>query len=162
MVDKTNLDPHFIGETYKTISEIGDKIGEYIEFKEKYKELIIKQEDNRDSWIDFFEKYFKRVLADQAKKLIDVVKNRKTTGETFSKIESDLEDKKKKELEVGKIPFSELYEYMNKIKKLEFQINEKITIEKSNRKLFWKGLGVGSILGIIASIIGALIVQNFF
>ena len=73
---KNELEFAFIIYTFEKISEIGDLFGDYIEYKEKYNELLSKKENDQDIWFDLFNKYSKRVLIDWISALIDAIENK--------------------------------------------------------------------------------------
>lgn len=158
LIKKNELEFAFIIYTFEKISEIGDLFGDYIEYKEKYDELLSKKENDQDIWFDLFDKYSKRVLVDWINALIDAIVNKKHISQNYSKIRSGLLDIKKK-IATLDIPHTELMtDYRSKIKKYESEIIENLVIEKTTNRRYWKGIIIGFTLGIIASIIGYFII----
>jgi hypothetical protein len=158
MVTKQKLDPFFIGEMYKSISQIGDRFGEYRSFKEKYMEFICKKDVDFEKLYDFLCKYFTRVQIDWIVYLINLTQKNNSV-ELFSKLCNDLRDYKK-ELETSNIEMPKLVNLRNEIEKIETQIIEKNRKTNVRTRLFRKELIYGFVIGIITSIIGGIILSK--
>ena len=100
---------------------------------------------------------WKKVIALAIKLLLDIIGKRKTRGSEFSDIKLQLnkikEDIQIEDFEIDK--YENIYE--NDLKGFKEQIKEKIDIEKFNNKRFWWGLTIGTILGIIGTLLMGLL-----
>ncbi len=152
MAEKNNLYSFYayIGEQFNKISEIADKIGEYKEFKEKYSELLSKKEADGKIWDDFLTKFYARVLEDWAKWMIDVIKSRETSGQSFAEIIHKLSEHIKK-LQIETANYTELSQTHKDIEHIRDEAREKLKIERYERKERWKERIISFILGVVGA-----------
>ncbi len=137
-----------------------NEIREYDDFNSDFNKLLSKFQSNKEVDIDnefeeLLQRYWKRIFHDLINNVLEKIKKRKTRGELFKKEEINLRkilSKSEKKIE--------LHEYENiytELKELTQIIDDKLDKERFESKKFWSGLIVGFFLGIIASLIAAVI-----
>ena len=132
-------------------------IKEYDDFNSEFSKLLSlsKKENVDEQFNDLLKRYWKRVFHDIINELLSTRQKRKTKGQQLKKEEIKLMkllSHSEKDLELEE--YENLYTKLVEIKEV---INEKIEIEKFEKKRFYKGLIIGFLLGILASIVGSII-----
>lgn len=121
--------------------------------KRKSKNLQIEINDVENE----VKKYWKELILDTVKKLLQKIDRRRTKGLEFAKIRGDLK-KTQEDLPYDNLDIQTLKSYYEEtLKSYKEEIKEKIEIEKYNNNRFWIGLIGGFIAGIIASIIAGIL-----
>jgi len=116
---------------------------------QKKKESEINLKDLRKICVD----QWKKVIKESITILISRIDNRVTKGSEFSEIKKQLR-KLSDDIdfqEFNLMQYQDMYE--DDIIGFRDQIKEKIEIEQHNNEMFWKGIIIGFILGIIGSIV---------
>lgn len=149
----------YIGTEIQRISEIADSIGEYETFKEKYSQLISKKTSN-DEWNEYLKKYYHRVLLDAVGYLHNKIDSRKTKGQSFSKINHELDDHQMR-LDTNNLTMKDFNLIRTALLRLDKEIYENIEIEKCNKRQFWNGIWLGAFVGLILGLIAGILTHRF-
>lgn len=156
--------------TWVSLFEEAQEIKEYDDLAKKFYSLKIKVENNQEISEDDDKEFFrivqtqwKRVIADKYNELREKVEKRDTKGQNFSNNLKELEKIRgegEKDLRIN-----EYYDLYVNMSELEKEIDEKIFIEKYQRRQSWNmliiGLVIGFVLGIVSSIIASILLSIF-
>ena len=141
---------------YHLFSRLRD-IKEYDNFNSEFNKLLSlsKKEDVDKQFENLLRRYWKRVFHDIISEVLQIIEKRKTKGRQFKAEEIKLKkilSESEKDLEINE--YEDLYTKLDEIKEV---VSEKIEIEKFEKKRFYKGLIIGFLLGVLASIVGSII-----
>jgi len=142
----------YVNTHYSNILNISRQSGEYIEFKDKYEELISKNTLNKPECDSFLCKFFKKVLEDGINSFLSKVSEDTKLQCSVQKEIKNLEDIRKKLL-LNDLDIAELYSLRNKVNEELSSIRNQRILIKLTKKEKWKERGLGFILGIIGAII---------
>jgi len=151
VVEDKGTNSFYLGEQYRSISELADRFGDYHQFKIEYHNLILKKEDDQKVWDVFLVRFLTKVLSDSAKIWINIINTRRTKGQTFVHIRNKLDEYVHKLDTQPYISLMDLQALRNEIGTLVEQCQERMSIERYNKEQFWKGIVVGIIGGAILS-----------
>lgn len=158
----TNQDTLSLFLMWHQLFEEAQKIEEYDDLNAEFNSLIAKawsrKEISKEDDLEYYriiKTYRKRIILDGSLRLKDKIEKRKSKGETFygtlSKI-NKIRNRSEKDLEID-----EYQDIFRELIELNREVDEKLSIEKYRRNQVLIGLIVGFFLGIVARIIGGLI-----